>query len=163
MSSGKNKITNRKNFINRETYLEFSKKHPDISYTDYIAVLKESTKAIRDNILENPLGFKLPYNIGYIAVDKFKPLRHYRAIDWVNTRRLGKYVPLTNFHSYGYIFDIKFYPNYRISALRNYKMQAHRILNRMLAQSIKSGKQYLEIDRSYYSKRFRINEILKMD
>jgi hypothetical protein len=161
MSSLQNKVRNRVGFINQRTYKEFSQKHPDISYNEYVEVLKASNKAIRDTILNNPLGFKLPYNIGYLAVDKFKGLRDYVAIDWIATRRLGKKIPLTNLHSFGYFFKIKLYPNPRIKPLQVYKMTAHRILKRMLAASIKGGKEYLEIDRSYFSNRFKIGHNLK--
>src|SRR5689334_22034598 len=119
MSSAKHRIGERIGFVNRKVYKEFNEKYKElgISYDDYISILKESTKAIRDSILENPIGFKLPYNLGYLAVDKFKPLHHYVAVDWPNTRRLGKLVPLLNLHSFGYMFSVKFYANHKIRAL----------------------------------------------
>lgn len=163
MGAGKNKIVDRINYINREEYELFKEKYPtsSISYNNFINILKHSTKSIRDCILDNPLGFKLPYNLGYIAVDKFKSKRDYIAVDWVNSKRLGKRVPLTNFHSFGFMYKIKFYPNLRIVPIKNYALDAHRVLKRMLAVNIKQNlKQYIGIDRSYYSRRFNIDNLL---
>lgn len=163
MGAGSNKIVERVNYVNRGEYELFKLKYPDseITYHTFINILKESTKAIRGHILDNPLGFKLPHNIGYIAVDKFKSKHDYIAVDWVNTKRLGHYIPLTNFHSFGYMYKIKFYPNMRINPIKNYALEAHRILKRMLATNIKQNlRQYISIDRSYYSRRFRIENFL---
>lgn len=164
MSVNQNKVTGRKGFINRATYNAYKAKYPNDSttYEEFITILKESNKDIREHILENPIGFKLPYNFGYMAVDKFKGLSHYVAIDWVNTRKLGKRVPLTNFHSFGYFYKIKLFKNPKIKPLFIYKMDPHRVINRMLAKRIKAGKNYLSIDKSYYSKRFRIGDYLKL-
>lgn len=166
MGAGKNKIQNRISYINHKEYNLFKEKYPNthINYNTFITVLKESTKTIRDHVLDNPLGFKLPYNLGYIAVDKFKAKKSYVAIDWVNTKRLGKHVPLTNLHSFGYMYKIKFYPNLRILPIKNYALDAHRVMKRMLAYIIKNDiHQYINIDRSYYSRRFRIDNLINKD
>lgn len=166
MGSGLNKIQHRENYINRNEYLLFKNKYPDtkITYEIFINTLKESTSAIKEHILTNPLGFKLPFNIGYIAVDKFKAKAHYVAVDWVNTRRLGRRIPLINLHSFGYMYKVKFYPNMSIKPLKNYEMEAHRKLNRSLGQNILNNtQQYISIDRNYFSKRFHIDKYLNND
>lgn len=162
MPSASYKIPNRIGFINRETYLEFKEKYPetDITYKDFVTILKSSNKAIRGVILENPLGFKMPYNLGYLAVDKFKPSKLHPPIDWVTSRKLGRKIPFLNLHTFGYCFSVKLYPNPRIKPLQIYKMATHRILKRMMAKNIKAGKEYLQIDRGYYSNRFRIGDHL---
>ena len=161
MSTGKNKVTNRTGFINRPSYNKFIKQNPKsgVTYEQYIQVLKTSTAAIRDHILTNPLGFKLPYNFGYIAIDKFKPSKDWQAIDWVNTKRLRRRIPLTNLHSFGYTYKVKFYPNPRIKPLVAYDMRAHRLLNRAISKQVKGGKDvYIPLDRTYFSKRFAIDQ-----
>ncbi len=163
MSYLPNKVRNRVGFINRQTYKEFAAKpaHEGITYEQYIEVLKESNKAIRDHILDNPLGFKLPYNLGYLAVDKFKGLKNYVAVNWKESRRLKRLIPLTNLHSFGFFFKIKIYPNPKIKPLQVYKMNPHRLINRALNLRIRAGNEYLEIDRSYFSNRFRIGQHIK--
>lgn len=162
MGSEQNKVRNRLGFINHKTYNDFIEKYPksDVTYEQYIRVTKESTSVIRDFILDNELGFKLPHNLGYIAVDKFKPSKDSLYIDWKNTRLLGKIIPFTNFHSLGYVFKIKLYKNSKIQPLKAYEMNTHRILKRMLAKKVKEGKQYIHIDRSYFNKRFSIDRFL---
>lgn len=164
MGSAKSKVTGRINYISKKEYLLFITKYPNsgISYEEFIKVLKQSTVRIKDTVLENPLGFKLPYNIGYITVRKFKTSKKYFAVDWVNTLKLGKRIPLTNFHSFGYGFKIDFFKNPKIKPLQVYKMNAHRSLNRALAQIIKTKENpYIELDKNYFSKRFNIENYLK--
>lgn len=164
MGSGKTKIVNRVSYIKRQEYNLFIKKYPTsgITYIDFINILKGSNMVIKDQILDNPLGFKAPYNLGYFAVDRFKTSKKFVAIDWVNTKKLGKVVPLTNFHSFGHAYKIKLYKNPKMVSLFVYKMDAHRLLKRQLAKYIKEEKrQYIHIDKSYYSKRFNINKYLK--
>lgn len=163
MGANKNKIRNRKGFINRVSYKDFINQYPDskVTYDEYISVLKESTVAVRDFVLTNELGFKLPFNLGYIAVDKFKPSKNMVAVDWVNSRKLKRLIPLTNFHTMGFMYKIKLYKNPRVKPLQAYEMQAHRILKRMLAANIKQRKEnYISIDRTYFSKRFNIDTYL---
>lgn len=163
MGANKNKVTGRVGFINRKTYNEFIKDNPTstITYENFIKVLKESSIVIRDYVLNNELGFKLPYELGYIAVDKFKPSKSHISIDWVNTKRFGKKIPLTNLHSFGNVYKVKLYKNPKIKPLMGYKMTAHRILKRLIAQKVKSGKaRYIPLETSYFGKRFNINNYL---
>lgn len=162
MGAKKNIVGGRVGFINRKSYKAFIKKYPlsHVTYEEYISVLKKSNIHIRDFILTNELGFKLPLNLGYIAVKKFKPSKKHIAIDWVNSRRLGKRIPFTNFHSFGYSYSISLFKNSRVKPLYAYKMNAHRVIKRMLAKNIKNNtQQYLELDPAFFNKRFSINTI----
>ena len=164
MGCNKNKITDRRGFINKKEYILFKQRYPksEITYQNYIIILKESCLAIRDHILGNPIGFKLPLNLGYIAVKKFKTNDNFIAIDWPNTLKYGKRIPLTNFHSFGHAYKIKFYKNLKIRPLVGYEMEAHRSIKRLLAQYIKEDKTpYVEIDRSYFNDRFKIDKKAK--
>ena len=45
--------------------------------------------------------------------------------------------------------------------LRVYKINAHRIIKRMLAKKIKEGySEYINIDKNYFNQRFRIENLL---
>jgi hypothetical protein len=163
MGSGLSKIKNRVNYSSKNFYKEFIKKYPNTSITceNYSNILEESTLCIRDFILNNELGFKLPYNLGYIAVTKFKQKKHYRVVDWKNSNLLEKEIPLTNLHSFGYMFKIKLFKNLRIKPLCLYKMNAHRIVKRMLAKNIKEDLcNYMILDSGYFNKRFSIERTL---
>ncbi len=163
MGAGKNKVSNRISYISRNAYKQFKEKYPQdtTTYEEFIAILKESNSTIRRYILDNPLGFKLPKNLGYVAVTKFKTQKDFVAVDWINTRRLKRLIPLTNFHSLGYAYKIDFYKNNKMVPLRVYKINAHRIIKRMLAKKIKEGySEYINIDKNYFNQRFRIENLL---
>ena len=164
MGSGKTKISNRVGYVNRVGYIEFIKKYPNsgISYKEYISILKESNICIKNYILTNELGFKLPYNLGYIAVMKFKQKENYVVTDWVNSRKFKKFIPLTNLHSFGWMYKIKIFKNPRIKPLQVYNVDIHRLVKRELAKKIKEGgSNYLELDHSYFNKRFAIDTVMK--
>lgn len=164
MGAGKSKVRGRVNYNNNIAYHKYKKQYPDSDVTkqQFSDILLESNFAIRDTILDNPLGFKLPLSIGYIAVDKFKPNKQFKPIDWVASRRLGRQIPRTNLHTFGYTFKVKLYKNPSFRPMLGYIMNAHRLLKRKLAQNIiKEDKQYISIDPTYFSRRFRIDKIIK--
>lgn len=165
MSSGKYKTKNRKNNSTALAYKQFKLKYPDANVTSqqYVDIIKRSNNLIAEAILNNPYGFKLPNQLGYLAVDKFKPKKGSRIkpVDWITTNKLGKLTYLTNLHSFGYIHHIKLYKNPNKKNLDCYVFKAQREVNRELAQKIKGGKNYHEIDRSFFSRRFSIDKIFK--
>ncbi len=172
MGSGTNKIRGRVRYMNRKTYNEFiettkyktfsEKNNITISYKEYMDILTMSNKKIADFILEYPLGFELPKNLGFIAVAKFKQKRNYIVYDWINTLKFKKPVPNLNFHSMGYMYRIAFYKNKRHVPLRVYFMHAHRSIKRELAKRIKNGtNKYISLDSSYFNQRFNLLKIFK--
>lgn len=160
---GPNKIGNRVGFVNKKAHKEFVKKTGSaITVEQYKEIINESLLEIREYILENELGFKLPANLGYIAVNKFKQLDDYVVIDWQSTKKYKKVIPVVNLHSFGYMFKIQFFKNKSIRPLDVYFMNAHRHFKRALSKKIKAGEQnYMKLDNSFFTKRFRINNIFK--
>lgn len=164
MSTGRNLITGRVSFLNRDGYRLFKKTYPSspITYDEYITILKESTLCIKQHILENPIGFKLPCNLGYIAVHKYKPKKTRIMIDWVNTKKHGKRIPLLNLHSMGYMYKILFYKNTKSVFLSSIDIKPHRHIKRELASKLKNGvTPYIELQESFFTKRFSINNSIK--
>lgn len=163
MGIGLNKIKNREGFVNRESYNLFIEKNKDskITYEQYILILKNSLRITKQYILENPLGFKMPNNLGYITVCKYKPKTNRTPIDWVASKKLGKHVPLTNLHTFGYMYSINLYANPTIHSIKNYQFVPHRKLKRELGAQLKSGfNQHIHVDKSYFSRRFNIDNLL---
>lgn len=163
MGSNKHKVSNRLGFNNRVGYKLFIKSHPksDITYEQYKTIIKESNSTIVDFILTNELGFKLPYNLGYLAVDKYTPSQKRIRVDWANTRKYGKVIPYTNLHSLGYVYKVRLLKNRSLSIFKAFDINIHRSLNRKLAQYVKNGQNYLHLEESYYNKRFRIERFIK--
>jgi hypothetical protein len=163
MGSGLNKVRGRIGYCTRPFYKEFKKKYPNttVTYEQYKDIILNSNDRIRHYILDNQTGFKLPLSMGYIGITKFKQKSKYIVPDWINCVKQQRYVPLLNFHSFGYMFKIKFFRNFRLRPIFVYDFKAHRTLNRELASLIKSGKQdYLPLDNSYFTKSFKIEKLL---
>src|SRR5690606_10147619 len=71
----------------------------DISYSQYKLILQK----FRDSFLKTLLSgieITLPSKLGTFQIVKFKSNR--RPIDFVNTRKFGKPIPLLNLHSDGF-------------------------------------------------------------
>lgn len=105
-------------------------------------IVIESNLEIAESIKADDDGFKLPENLGYIVVTKYKSKK--KPVDWVNTHKYKKKIYLTNLHSFGYIHHIKWYKRGVTSfAFKDvYKLQPARLLTRDVAKSVKSGKLY---------------------
>lgn len=172
MGTGLNRVRNRVGYNNIETYKQFldsklytdylTKYNKEISITDYKKIISETASTIRDEVINNAIGFKLPNALGYLCVIKFEQKDSYRVIDWGKTHTTGKTIHNMNLHSFGNMFKIKLFKNSYYHQFKNYAFVAHRIFKRQLAKQIKSGKQnYLPLDYSYFGKSFKINNILK--
>lgn len=165
MSAGLYKTKNRVNFSTAKAYKQFKLKHPEVEITpqQYVEVIKRSNTLIGEAILTNPYGFKLPAQLGYIAIDKFKPKKgsNIKPIDWITTNQTGKLTYLTNLHSFGFIYVIKWYKNPNKKNSDCYVFKAQKLLKRALAKKIKAGKDYDKIDRSFFTRRFSIDKIFK--
>lgn len=162
----KNIVGNRVTYFNIKDYAKFIENNPrfsHITYKQWKSVLKQCFLEIRETVLNNELGFKYPRSIGYSAVNKFKTLPGFKSIDFKNSNIYDKEIPNTNFHSFGHAYKIQFFRNPRFSPMECYKVKAHRTLNRELAQYIKSkNKDYLQLNKYYFNKRFNIANYLKL-
>ena len=164
MSAAAYKTKNRINYSSAKGYKAFKEKYPDSNITSqqYALVIRKSNALIASAILENPFGFKLPNNIGYIAVDKYQPKKGSRKpIDWITTNKLHKLTYLTNLHSFGWIYHLKFYKNPSKKNVDCYTFKPQKLLRIALAKRIKAGEEYEPLDRSFFSRRFSIDKIFK--
>lgn len=130
--------------IDEEFYKKVKDKYNlDIDYKTFKNIILTSNNAIKEIIANDEGGFKLPENLGYIVVTKYKSKK--RPIDWVATKKLKKVVYLPNLHSFGYIHHIKWF---RIGLTVNfgtadvYKFESCRDLSRSVAKNVKEYKVY---------------------
>lgn len=134
-----------------------------VSYSDFTSVIQESNILIRDIILNNPQGFKVPDMLGNLAVTKYKSKASTRIIDWGKTNKTGVRVYHNNFHTFGYKMRIQWYAD-TLAKCRNiniYKFIPDRLFARELAKSIFSGKSYNEFSYEYFkTKKIRIGRII---
>ncbi len=105
-------------------------------------IILSSNQEITDTIVNYEEGFKLPENLGYIVITKYKSSK--KPIDWINTVKLKRKILLTNLHSFGYVHHIKWFKNGLTTfAFREiYKFVPVRLFKRAVSKQIKSGKLY---------------------
>ncbi len=111
----------------REVYKSFCEANPtiQISFNDWLSVLKTFNRKFRDHLLETGEKVKLPWGLGQFAVSKKKPKKFVEVdgktyvnlpVDWKKTREAGKKIYNFNAHTDGYrckwywfIKDARFY------------------------------------------------------
>jgi hypothetical protein len=136
------------NPLNRELYKKFIKETCiNIDYDTFVKVIRRTNEVIKDSIVEEEAGIKLPENLGHIVVTRYKSKRI--PIDWKKTRELKIKVAHVNLHSFGYIHHIKWF-RMGIVCANNfiYKFEPYRFLKRAVAAKVKEGKQYFKWENS---------------
>lgn len=141
------KINNRHNTINKELYKEYIKKtNSSLTFKEFKNIINLCNKEIETIVLNDISGFKLPYNLGYFVVNKFRG--RYTKPDFKNSLKLNKNVPLLNLHSFGYIYGLKWFKvsqsriNKKVGKINTFKFEFLRVTKRALAVKIKSGSIY---------------------
>ena len=134
-----------------EGYVEYVLKDSRSPYAlrsaDFVTLVNEFNKNVQQNVLDGK-EFVLPAGLGRIKVVKQKPLcaivTKQTHVNWVETRKAGKYIYHTNEHSDGYIYKIR-WENHRHMGAGS--MRAHkyyivpcRSFKRTLAKILKGRK-----------------------
>lgn len=104
----------------------------------------EYYKAVVDKIIYEDKVFKMPFSVGEINIQKYKPeledvKKRTSFIDWKNTAKVGKIVYHLNEHSNGFKFTIKWKKKKNvIRYVEIYKFVPTRNFKRTLAKVIKN-------------------------
>lgn len=116
----------------------------DMSYNEFSLIIKESNKKIHEAVIEDADGFKLPENLGYLCVIKYKTKK--KAVNWADTKKYGKTIYYLNLHSFGFRYHIKWFKTgiSRFAFNEVYKFAPLRILRTEVSKSIRSEKNYNE-------------------
>lgn len=133
-------LPDRDQVLSPELWKAFKQKHNiDISYSDFTTIIKESNKKIFNAILEDENGFKLPENLGYLCIIKYKTKK--KAINWADTKKYGKKIYFLNLHSFGYRYHIKWFKTgiARFAFNEVFKFAPLRIMRTEVSKRIKSG------------------------
>lgn len=132
------------NPITKKLWKEFVKEREiDIDFKTFRNIIETSNETMRESVIHEEAGVELPERLGHVVVNKYKKISKKRPVDWINTNKLGKFVPLLNLHSFGYMYNIRWYTVGTIFKNRRiYRFVPYRIMTRAVAKNIKSGKQY---------------------
>lgn len=129
-------VINLKEF--KDDYLK-NNRGTKVKWQDYYYIINCITSAIIEDIFSGK-SFNFPYKLGSIRVLKYKTKKVY--IDWVNTKKYGKYIYHKNFHSDGYQYKV-FWDKSESKLFRNkfmYGFKLLRVHSRKLAKGIKENK-----------------------
>lgn len=140
-------------------YRKFLKENEDIeiTYAQFSKVIQECNDLLGVKVIDNTLGVRLPENMGYLAVTRYKSKR--RNVDYKKTKELGQTIYHTNFHSYGYNNRIQWFSN-QITICKFhqiYKFIPERKVSRDLAKRSFAGKVYNEYSYQHFkNKKLRV-------
>lgn len=154
------KAGDRLRIVGPKLYKEFCRANPDIevSYTQFSDIINKANEISATRILDNTSGYKMPENMGYMAVTRFKPKG--RRVDFKRTKELGMTVYHTNFHSFGYSPRIQWFSSQitRCKFSQIYKFLPERSMSRGASKRVKEGKVYNEFNYTHFKvKKLRLN------
>lgn len=98
----------------KEAYAKFCNENPTVtlSFEDYKKILYTFNENLMNHLLETGDKTKFPYGLGELVISKYKPIKYVKgkdgkerinlSVDWVETKKAGKYVYLLNTHTEGY-------------------------------------------------------------
>jgi hypothetical protein len=144
MPTGKIKIGHRDHIISKKFYDEFLDEYPDIniSYKEFVLIIRESNKEIARIVRTEQTGFKLPEGHGYLVVTSYKSNK--KAVDIANSHKFGKIIYHLNLSTFGKLCAIRWYNNLgEYYYPRIYKFAACRDFQRDVSHSSKAGSVYL--------------------
>ena len=149
----------------KENYKNFCEQHPSISisFKDFIKIIKTYNQNLINHLIETGDKVKLPYGIGDLRIVKYKPIKtkitksgkelpNY-TIDWIETKKAGKYIYYLNDHTegYKYLFMWK-WASSRLKHAEIWSFKASRIHSRRLGALLKKPNSHY---RDVYVENFR--------
>lgn len=142
---GLNKVQNPYNL--KDMYASFKasveKNTPyDIEYKEFMAITEDYLRAVSEGLLAGKRAFKIPFNLGYIEINKRKvDLSNLKRIDWKTSVDAGKRIYHLNEHSDGFNYKIEWERvNWNTRNSKLYVFSPTRKMKRTLAQLIKEKK-----------------------
>lgn len=136
----------------RDNYTAFCKLHPKvkITYKQFCSIIYKWNELFMNNLLDTGDRVKLPYGLGPLCVTKYRQTKYKKnkegiekislAINWVETKKLGKRVYITNFHTEGYKFYWAWvHREARFKCSFAWRFKAARVHSRKLASYLKDS------------------------
>lgn len=127
-------------FISRKLWKKYLKESgSNITYTEFCAIVKGNMEELQKWVLKEPIGFKLPFKLGNIAVNRLKTYGEFKT--WTGLRTAdGKPIRAFNLHTQGDTFRIQLFHNTRSAkdVFSFWFLDAERKFKRSLAKVLKS-------------------------
>ncbi len=147
----------------KECYDRFCENNPSItlSFEDYKQVLYTFNTTLILHLLETGDMVKLPYGLGELVINKYKPKRFKTLVDgreivnlavnWVETKKAGKYIYHLNAHTDGYrYFWMWNWWKTRTKCAYIWKLEMARVHSRLLKTYLKkANSKYKDLYREF--------------
>lgn len=150
-------------FLTRKTYNAFiAGTGSTLSFGQWKQIIKLHNLNWRAAVLSKPFGVELPAGLGVVAVDKYEG--KHPLLNLADSIRLGKAIPYTNLHTFGYRYKIKWYKHRIVNFKyhRIYHFDACREMKRELAAILKSGSDpYEHIKQATLREKMRLKKFLE--
>jgi len=148
--------------ITGKTFLRrLRKKHPNLDLTnaEINGIIADGNKMISQIVMNNPGGFRLPKMLGHLAITRFKTDK--LATNHVASKKMKKFVPFTNLHSFGYRFNIRHFRVTQarvLTLLRCYYLYPVRSFKRTFAKRVieTGGEEYVDFEKNYFLSNSRL-------
>jgi hypothetical protein len=109
-----------KDFYKEYSSLNKSKDRDVIPYKKYKKLIEAFFLSVSRRMIVENFNFMMPYSLGSIYVNAFKPRFEDRMVDWNTSKKVGKIVKHLNTHTFGYCFKIRWDKTYVRFTNRNY-------------------------------------------
>ena len=138
---------NRETISNLSFYNDYKKKYLDstISYDLYKDIINSCFEEISNIILTDLIGFKLPRELGFLVIDKYKTNK--KKINFGIFKKTGKIVLYINLHSDGYSYRVKWIKR---SSYKFITFVLYRFLSRAITLKVFEGYSYRSVKSSDY-------------
>ncbi len=147
----------------REAYNNFLKANPkvELSFENYKCIIYTYNQKLADYLLETGEPIKLPFGLGTIVINKYKPktsrisasgkeIPNY-SINWQETKKIGKYIYYLNAHTEGYKYYFMWnYGKAKMKCAYIWKYEMARVHSRQLKTNLKTpNAEYKNIYKEY--------------
>jgi len=138
--------------VTRELWKEFCKNHPeyaDMKWDEFYDIWKKIAKKTREEVVNNPLGVKLPNYSGEIKL-QFLPYK-FKATDFTTSQELNKKVNHANISQRGKTATIKWERRWAVKfnkMLQYFAFEPNRDLNKLAKNRIDENANTIRISRN---------------
>lgn len=147
----------------KESYQNFCKENPEIKITfkQFVDILYTYNDFLMMYLLDSGEIIKLPYGLGNIVINKYKPIKYKKllngetklnlSVDWKETKKQGKKIYLMNYHTKGYkCYWMWSHRNARFKFPFMWKFEVNRKYSRLLNTYLtKKEIEYINIYKEY--------------
>lgn len=153
---------NRDYIFSKEVYPEMAKKTKvDLPYATYKKIIETANKNVGRVVVDEIDGFKMPFGLGFLCAVRWVPKTP--AIDWDKTRKNGgKHVYHLNLHTFGFSAGTRWFRVSRMNAQfynQLFKFKACKELAKLVSESFRGGKQYLDLSASDFRELGRLDNL----